>query len=74
MDMVAPLVCDRMFGGKGLYLKPKMGQKMKTDGKISTELLSDMNAKNNTFGKFRKKIRFGLCAVLNCIIGFFPSK
>lgn len=46
---------------------------MKTDGKIRTELLSDMNAKNNTFGKLRKKTRCGLCEVLNCIIGIFPE-
>jgi len=46
---------------------------MKTDGKIRTELLSDMNAKNNTFGKLRKKTRCGLCEVLNCIIGIFPA-
>lgn len=75
VDMVTPLVCDRMFGEKGAHFKPKMGQKMKTDWKVRTELLSDTNAKNKTSVKFRKKkTRFGLCAVLNCIIGLFPSK
>lgn len=60
--------------GKREYIQnPEMGQKMKTDGKIRTELLSDMNAKNNTFGKLRKKTRCGLCEVLNCIIGIFPA-
>lgn len=46
VDMVTPLVCDRMFGEKGVYSKPQNGtEKKKTDWKIRTELLSDMNTK-----------------------------
>lgn len=61
------------LGKRECIQNPKMGHEMKTDGKIRTELLSDMNAKNNTFGKLRKKTRCGLCEVLNCIIGIFPE-